>query len=234
MSLWEECVQPGASWSLNLKRGNRLRLIDVEGGANVPVLLYNRELFAERYNMPDTLKAQHTAHLTTRHALFSDMGRVLASIVADSVGWHDPLGGYTSAKSVGARYGVAGYQQHRNAWYRNTLDNLLTEAQRHGLGLRDLGPTVNFFSKVVVGSDGGMNFVTGHSKAGAAVELRAEMNLLVILDTNQHPLDPNPAYAPKPVRIEIEAGEPASYNDPCRQLCAENTRGYINTERYFL
>ena len=234
MSLWEECVPAGASWSLNLKRGNRLRLTDLEGGGNVAALFYNHECTAERYNMPDTVKAQHAAHLTAGHVLYSDMGRVLCSIVADSCGWHDPLAGYTNRKSVAAKYGEAGYQEHRNAWYRNTADNLATEAMRHGLGVRDLGPTVNFFSKVVVGPDGAMRFVESHSKPGSTVEIRAEMNLLVILDTGQHPLDPNPKYAPKPVRIEVLAGEPAGPGDPCRIACAENARGFINTERYFL
>ena len=66
------------------------------------------------------------------------------------------------------------------------------------------------------------------------VELRAEMNLLVILDTGRHPLDPNPQVAPKPVRIQVLAGEPAGPDDPCRLKCPENARGFINTERYFL
>jgi urea carboxylase-associated protein 2 len=234
MSLWEDYVQPGASWSLNLKRGNRLRLTDVEGAANVAALFYNRECPSERYNMPDSLKAQHTAHLTAGHALYSDMGRVLCSITGDTCGWHDPLCGYTNRKSVAAKYGEASYQHHRNQWHRNTLDNLLTEASRHGLGIRDLGPTVNFFSKVVVGPDGGMHFAEAHSKAGDFVELRAEMNLLVILDTGQHPLDPNPRYAPKLVRIEVLHGEPGGPDDACRTACPENNRGFINTERYFL
>ena len=212
MPLWEESVQPGASWSLNLKRGNRLRLLDVEGGANVAALFFNRECMTERYNMPDTLKAQHTAHLTAGHVLYSDMGRVLCSITADARGWHDPLCGFTS----------------------RTRNNLLTETARNGLGARDLGPTVNFFSKVTVATDGGMHFVEGHPRAGDFVELRAEMNLLVILDTGRHPLDPNPLHPPKAARIQVLAGEPAGPEDPCRLRCPENARGFINTERYFL
>ena len=212
MSLWQECVQPGASWSLNLKRGNRLRLHDLAGGASVAALFYNRECPTERYNMPDTLKAQHTAHLTAGHVLYSDMGRILCSITADSCGWHDPLCGFTS----------------------RSQDNLLTEALRNGLGMRDLGPTVNFFSKVVVADDGGMRFVEGHSRPGSFVELRAEMNLLIILDSGRHPLDPHLNLAPGPVRIEVLAGEPPSADDLCRVKCPENGRGFINTERYFL
>ena len=109
--LWEETVQAAASWSHVLKRGTCLRITDVDGGANVGALFYNFECPAERYNMPDTLKAQHIARLTKGFVLYSDMGRILCSIVEDTVGWHDPLGGCSSAALVRAKYGEARYQE---------------------------------------------------------------------------------------------------------------------------
>jgi urea carboxylase-associated protein 2 len=232
--LWEDTIAPGASWSIILRRGRIVRIHDPEGGANAAALFYNLDCMVERYNMPDTLKAQHTAHLTKGFVIYSDMGRVLCSITEDTCGWHDPLGGHNNAAAVAARYGAAPYQQHRNAWHRNTHDNFVQELMKYGLGIRDIGPTVNFFSKVQVAPDGSMNFVTGNSKPRDYVELRAEMNLLVILDTGQHPLDPNPHYAPKAVRFSILQAAPASADDPCRLTCPENARGFINTERYFL
>ncbi|HVW85505.1 MAG TPA: urea amidolyase associated protein UAAP1 [Bryobacteraceae bacterium] len=234
MSLWEDTIQGGASWSLILRRGRALRLEDIEGGANVAALFYNWDCPVERYNMPDTLKAQHTAHLTEGFVLYSDMGRILCSITGDSVGWHDPLGGANNAAAVAEKYGAANYQEHRNSWHRNTFDNFLQEAAKYGLGLRDIGPHVNFFSKVVVGDDGSMQFCPGNSKARDYIELRAEMDLLVILDTGQHSLDPNPRYAPKPARFSVDLVPPAGPDDPCRLSCPENARGFINTERYFL
>jgi uncharacterized protein YcgI (DUF1989 family) len=108
------------------------------------------------------------------------------------------------------------------------------EAMRYGLSVRDIGPNVNFFSKVVVDSDGSMKFVPGNSRPGSYVELRAEMNLLVIMDTGQHPLDPNPVYAPKPVKFSIARAAAVAANDPCRISRPENTRAFINTERLFL
>ncbi len=90
--LWEDTIQAGASWSLLLRRGNQLRIEDMEGGANVAALFYNFDCMVERYNMPDTLKAQHTARtLREGFVLYSDMGRILCSITDDSVGWHDPI-----------------------------------------------------------------------------------------------------------------------------------------------
>ena len=232
--LWGDTIAAGASWSLILRRGNELRIEDVEGSANVAALFYNFDCMVERYNMPDTLKAQHTAHLTKGFVLYSDMGRVLCSITDDSCGWHDPLGGCNSASTIARKYGESSYQEARNEWHRNSRDNMLQELMKYGLGTRDLGPTVNFFSKVRVDRDGGMAFVEGNSKAGDQVVLRAEMNLLVVLDTGQHPLDPNPNYAPRPVKFSISRAEKPGPDDPCRLKCRENGRGFVNTERYFL
>jgi uncharacterized protein len=232
--LWEDTIAPGASWSLILRRGKTLRIEDPEGGANVAALFYNFDCLVERYNMPDTLKAQHTAHLTKGFVIYSDMGRVLCSITEDTCGWHDPLGGYNDPALVAAKYGAASYQDFRNDWHRNTRDNFLQELMKYGLDIRDLGPSLDFFSKVRVDPDGSMNFVDGNSMPGDCVDLRAEMNLLVILDTGQHPLDANPQYAPKPAKFSIFQSAPAAADDPCRLKCPENTRGFINTERYFL
>src|SRR6478752_9157459 len=93
----EEALRGGQMWSRILRRGQTLRLTDVEGGAAVAALFYNAEDPSERYNMPDTLKAQHIARLTKGFVLYSDMGRVLCSITQDTVGWHDPIGGCSNA-----------------------------------------------------------------------------------------------------------------------------------------
>ena len=93
---------------------------------------------------------------------------------------------------------------------------------------------VNFFSRVDVGKDGTLNFVPDHSPAGSVVELRAEMNVLAILNTCQHPLDQNPVYAPRAVHVSIRRVAPAADDDLCRVSRPENSRGFILTERYFL
>src|SRR5258708_6244785 len=194
--LREETIPGGATWSHVLKRGTSLRIVDLEGGANVAAIFYNFECPVERYNMPDTLKAQHIARLTKGFVLYSDMGRILCSIIEDSVGWHDPIGGTSHAKLVSAKYGASTYQEHRNDYYKNGRDSLLIELGKWGLGPRDLVANVNFFSRVDVAEDGGMSFAHGNSKGGDYVELRSEMNVLAILNTCQHPLDPNPKYQP--------------------------------------
>jgi urea carboxylase-associated protein 2 len=232
--LWEETVQGGATWSHVLKRGTALRMTDVEGGANVGALFYNFECPVERYNMPDTLKAQHIARLTAGFVLYSDMGRVLCSITEDTVGWHDPIGGCSNASLVASRYGTGTYQELRNDCHKNAFDSFLVELGKWGLSPRDLTANVNFFSKVQVAQDGAMEYIPAHSPAGSYVDLRAEMNVLMILNTCQHPLDPNPKYEPKPVHLSIRRVPPPGPDDACRVSRPENGRGFTLTERYFL
>ena len=220
-------------WSGLVRRHTTLRLTDLEGGANVGLLAYHAAQPLERLNLPDTLKAQYTAKLTSGHVLMSDMGRVLLSITADSVGWHDPLGGHGDAELVRAKFGERTYQLGRNDWYRNAHDNFLIELGKNGLGARDLAANVNFFSRVDVDGDGRMAFHSGNSPIASHVDLRAEMDVLVVLNTCQHPLDRNPDYAPKPVRLSLRKSLPPSVDDLCRTFRAENTRSFALTERYY-
>jgi urea carboxylase-associated protein 2 len=219
-------------WSAVVSRGKTLRLTDLEGGANAGVLLYNADLTVERYNMPDTLKGQHIFHLHHPCCLHSDMGRVLASITADSTGWHDTVCGCSDAKLVAGKYGIKTYQAARNDFHRNGRDCFLIELAKWGLGPRDLVPNINFFSKVVADHDGRLTFVPGHSKAGDHVDLRFEMDTLVVLNTCQHPLDPDPNYHPRSVRLEVFRTPPPAADDPCRCSRPENERAFINTESY--
>ena len=232
--LWEEIIQAGASWSHVLKRGTALRITDLEGAANVGGIFYNFECPSERYNMPDTLKAQHIARLTKGFVLYSDMGRILVSLIGDSVGWHDPIGGTSNRKIVETKYGSSSYQQDRNDYHKNGRDSFLVELGKWGLGPRDLMANVNFFSRVDVADDGTMSFIPGNSKPDDSVDLRAEMNVLVLLNTCQHPLDPNPEYRPKPVQVSIRQVAAPAMDDICRISRAENGRGFTLTERYFL
>jgi len=232
--LFEETLHPGAAWSHILKRGTALRLTDLEGGANVGAIFYNADCPVERLNIPDTLKAQHIARLTQGFVLYSDMGRILCSLTADSLGWHDALAGCSDAAAVKAKYGEARYQECRNDFHRNARDSFLIDLEKYGLGPRDLSPNINLFSKVAVSDDGAMTYTEGHSQPGSFVELRAEMNVLIILNSCPHPLDPSPRYAPRPVHLSLRRVPPPAADDACRVSRPENGRGFVLTERYFL
>ena len=231
--LVDEPLRGGQMWSRVLKRGQVLRITDVEGGGAVAALLFNADRPLERYNMPDTLKAQHIARITTGNVLYSDMGRVLCSVVADSCGWHDTITGLESSAASLKKYGPGDYQALRNDWHRNSRDNLLVELAKYGLGKRDFGPNLNLFVKVAPDAEGKLGWVPGNSKPGAFIELRSEMNTLVLLSNTPHPLDPAPAYRAKPVHLGIRVSGPVASDDPCRVSCPENERGFLLTEAYF-
>ena len=230
--LYADTLPGGKHWSLVMRRGARLRLIDVEGGANVGMLLYNSTNPFERYNAPDTLKGQHTFKLTKGHCLYSDMGRIFCSIVEDTAGWHDSVCGNSTAAMVRTRWGETSYQVQRNDWQQNGRDSFLVEAAKYGLTRRDLAANINWFSKVAAADDGTLAFDPAGSFAGAEVVLRFEMDTLVLLHTCPHPLNPSPAYPVKPVRYEIHAGEPAAADDVCRFAAPENGRGFENNRIY--
>ncbi|KAF0844463.1 hypothetical protein FNL37_1913 [Methylovorus glucosotrophus] len=232
--LWEETIPGGNHWSGLIRRGTALRITDLEGGANLAALFYNPEDKLERYNMPDSLKAQHTAYLTTGHVCYSDMGRVMCSIIGDSVGWHDTFSGVTDAAMIEGQYGKATFQTHRNAMHRSGKDGLLIELAKYGLGKRDLVANVNFFSKAVPDDNGALSFVAGHSKAGDYVDVRFDMNVLLVLSAAPHPLDPATEYKPAAVKLTAWYAGAAAPDDVCRTQCEQNARGFINTERYYL
>jgi len=231
--LWEETIPGGTHWSGLIRRGTALRITDMEGGANLSALFYNQEDKLERYNMPDTLKAQHTAFLTKGNVCYSDMGRVMCSFIGDSVGWHDTMCGISDAKLIEQKYGVANYQKHRNDMYRSAKDGLLIELAKHGLGQRDLVANVNLFSKVSANDNGGLVFNAGNSKAGDVVDLRFDMNVLVVLSTAPHPLDTATTYKPSDVLLTAWHAGHAAEDDVCRNSCEQNQRGFINTERFY-
>ena len=112
---------------------------------------------------------------------------------------------------------------------------MLVELGKYGLGKRDLVANINFFSKVVVDDAGAMRLAAGHSRAGQYVDLRFEMDTLVVLHAGPHPLAPAPAYAPAGVRLQaLPRARRRAADDPCRTRCPENERGFINTERLYL
>lgn len=228
----EETLPGGGHRSFVLKRGQLLRLTDLSGGANVSLTMLNGHEKTERLNLPDSLKCQHTAKLTRGHCLYSDMGRVLAAITADTCGWSDSFGGVLNKEEVAEKYGQGRFQELRNGFYRNGVDNLLVELGKWGLGLSDLLMTLNLFSRVDVDADGQFRFVLGHSKPGDYIELYAPMDTLVVLTALQHPMDPNPDYAPKPLKLTWMHAD-ASVAAHCRTSRPENERGFINTDRLF-
>lgn len=229
--LWEVHLPGGCHWSGVIRQGMTLRLIDLEGCANAAVLFFNSEEKLERFNMADTLKTQHTFRLTSGHACHSDMGRIFCCITSDTAGWHDAVCGLSDSCLIQAKYGVARYQECRNAMYRSGLDGMLIELGKWGLGMRDVVPNINFFSKVTADDDGKLTFHPEHTKPGDYVDLAFEMDTLVIISAAPHPLDTRERYQPGAVELAIFVTPPVSVT-ACSAI-PENARGLENTRRFY-
>jgi urea carboxylase-associated protein 2 len=232
--LYTDQLAAACHWSLRMHRGTALRLIDIEGGANVGMLFYNPENLLERYNAPDTLKCQHTFKLTRGNCLYSDMGRIFCSITDDSVGWHETVCGNTTKAMVAKKWDDHSYQQYQNDWQQNGYNSFLVELAKYGLGKRDMAANVNFFSKVEVNAAGDLQYVPDNSAAGDYVELRFEMDTLVLLHTCPHPLNPAGEYPRKAIRYEIREAAAVNDDDACLTSRPENSRGFANNHIYHL
>ena len=226
---------PGnAHWSLEMRRGSMMRLTDIDGGANVGMLFYNPRNLLERYNAPDTLKCQHTFKLQRGNCLYSDMGRIFASIIEDDNHWHDTVCGNSNAALVEQKWGKRDYQTQRNDWLQNGYDAFLVELAKYGLGPADMAANMNWFSKVVSDDAGNIQLDTNASKPGQQVTLRFEMDTLVVLHTCPHPLDNAEHYPFKAVSIELGKADPVSDDDYCKNFRPENQRGFMNNHLYYL
>ncbi|WP_026472462.1 urea amidolyase associated protein UAAP1 [Alkanindiges illinoisensis] len=235
--LWYERLPGGHHWSGRVRRGTVLQFKAEASNANLSVLFFNAEEKLERYNMPDTLKAQHTAFLTAGHVCYSDMGRVMCSIIRDDTGWIDTLCGVADASQIQAQYGSKTFGDARNAMFRNGRDGFLVEMEKWGLGQQDLVANINLFSKVSADdhddNQGALVWAEQHSKADNIIELRFEMETLLILSSAPHPLNPATIYQPADISITAYKANPIAPDDLCRNSCPQNQRGFANNARYF-
>ena len=188
-------VQPGGDWSRIIKRGQVLRLVDLEGTQAVDFLCYNAADPAERYNAADTMKINGSLFIGKGTRLYSDMGNVMFRVIDDSCGRHDTIGGCCSRESNRVRYGVAEGP--------NCRDNFLRELAKHGMGPKDLVANVNFFMYVPVGEKGEMDMGPGISKAGDYVDLRAERDVLAVISNCPQINNPVNDYNPTPIRVMV-------------------------------
>ncbi|MGH3248766.1 MAG: urea amidolyase associated protein UAAP1 [Trebonia sp.] len=221
---WAETVAGGNYTHKVVARGTRIRLEDVTGEACAHVLLYNALEPWERLNVADTVKIGWQAYLTASHPLLSGDGRVLATIVGDDSRQHDALCGTSTAAANQAKYGDSA-PQGRSPSGRELL---VLAAAKHGLAPRDLPPSVSFFKGVTVNGDGSLKF-TGGAGPGRAVELLAELPLIILIANVPHPVDPRPAYPCGPLRVH---GWRSAPTDPRPDATPETHRAYLNTADY--
>jgi urea carboxylase-associated protein 2 len=227
--VWDETLEAGGYAARQIARGSRLRLTDLTGDACVSLLVFNAERTSERLNIADTVKVQWNAYLGQGKLLLSDMGRVLASLEADTAQTHDAFCGASNQASNARKYGDGcNHGTHPNARDRFSLG-----VAKFGLGRRDIHPCLNLFKGVTIAQGGETVLEVGPHAPDRFVTLRAEMDLIVVIANCPHVLDPRPDYRAGLVRATAWRGPVTPMDDPIRNATPEGLRAFQNVEDYF-
>jgi urea carboxylase-associated protein 1 len=192
-------VEAGDPFLFEIGKGHTIRIIDLEGNQAVDTLFYNAHDYADRYSAQDTIREQGNIYLTTGTRLISSKGNVLLTITADTCGRHDTLGGACATESNMVRYDLS--KGHMHACRQSFLKGIGEWGR--GLEKRDIASNINFFMNVPVTPEGGLTFEDGVSDAGKYVELRAEMDVLMVISNCPQLNNPCNGYNPTPVQILI-------------------------------
>ena len=199
----DDVVPARAAWSGVVRAGQVLRIVDLGGNQAVDCLLYRADDPSERYSAADTISAQGNIFLIEGTVLRSNEGNPMMTVVGTTCAYHDTIGGACSRESNTLRYG------HHTAHQHACVDNFLDEGMRHGLAKRDLVSNINWFMNVPVGADGTLGIVDGISAPGLTVDLRAEMDVLVVISNCPQINNPCNGFDPTPIGIQVFEGVPS-------------------------
>ena len=197
---YREIVPSGVYWMHTVRKGDVFRILDCEGNQSADTLFFNADDPAERYSVTDTIREQGNVYVTLGSVLRSDLGRPMMTITADTVGRHDTLGGACAGESNTVRYALEKKSMH------SCRDNYLLAVAgnpHYGLTKRDISHNINFFMNVPVTAAGGLTFEDGLSAPGKYVEMRADMNVIVLISNCPQLNNPCNAYNPTPIEVLI-------------------------------
>ena len=225
--VWAERVAGGGYVHRVLAAGTTVQLTDVDGDACAHVLLYNADMPWERLNIADTVKVQWQVYTGSGQLLLSDQGRVLASVVHAESGFHDAVFGASTQARNEERYGDGSPQGPSPAG----RELFVLGAAKHGLGRRDVPPSISFFQGVRIDEHGTAQFV-GSAGPGTQVVLRAEMPIVILVANAAHPLDPRPEYVSTPLEVVAWRGAATGPDDPLWTATPEGRRAFENTQDY--
>jgi urea carboxylase-associated protein 1 len=195
--LLDEVVPARAPWSQIVRKGQTLRIVDLEGNQAVDFLMYALADDAERYSAQDTMAAQGNIFLRQGSVLLSNEGRPMATVTATNVAYHDTIGGACSCESNTLRYGHHTKSQHA------CVENFLQANAQGGRGKRDMVSNINWFMNVPVEADGALGIVDGISAPGLFVEIRAQMDLVCVVSNCPQINNPCNGFNPTPVRMIV-------------------------------
>ncbi len=224
----DEILPGGARWSKIIKRGDTIRISTEDGKGSLSALFYNADNTAERFNSADTVKIQWNAFLGKGKVLFSELGHVLFSITEDTTGGLlDTIAGMSNPRILKERFGEGDFEHIRNAYYKSDRENFLVELGKYGMGKRDIMPCLNLFRKVDVKEGSRLVLSDKRPEPGSYIELRAEMNVLLVLSNTPHVMEEG-KYDPSDVQLTLHKAKAAEI-----EFSPEAKRGFENNTRYF-
>lgn len=193
-------VDAGDYYIGTVKKGQTLRIVDLKGNQAADTLFFNAAAPAERYSAGDTIREQGNVYLTTGSKLRSNDNRVMLQIIADTCGRHDTLGGACATESNTVRYDLEKRYMHacRDSWML-----AIAEHPEYGISKRDISHNINFFMNVPVTESGGLTFEDGISAPGKYVEMKAHMDVLVLISNCPQLNNPCNGYDPTPVEVLV-------------------------------
>ena len=197
---YREIVPAGRYWMHTVKKGQTFRIFDIEGNQAADTLFFNAADPHERYSATDTIREQGNVYLTAGTVLMSDLCNPMLTITADTVGRHDTLGGACATESNTVRYALEKKSMHA---CRDSYLLAVAENEHYGLDKRDIGHNINFFMNVPVTPQGGLTFEDGLSAPGKYVEMRADMDVIVLISNCPQLNNPCNAYNPTPIEVLI-------------------------------
>ncbi|MBA3026812.1 MAG: DUF1989 domain-containing protein [Sulfurimonas sp.] len=231
--LLDEVIPGGAKWSKIIKRGHTLRITTKDGLGSLSAMFYNADNTAERFNSADTVKLQHNAYFCKGRVLYSELGRVLLSITEDTTeGFFDAIAGISNPRLVKKNFGEGDFEHIRNRYYKSDRENFLIELGKYGMGKRDMIPAINFFRKVDIKEGSKLELSSARPKPESYIELRAEMNVLLVLSNTPHVMEEG-KYNPSDVQVTLYTGAPVAEDDFCMNFSPQSQRAFINNARYF-
>ncbi len=196
-AVYDFLIPANKPWSRVVRKGQILRIIDLEGQQAVDTLFYNAQDTSERYSAQDTIQAQNAPYVSTGTRLISNMGRVMATVVADTCGRHDTSAGACSCEANTVRFG------HHTRYMHACRENFIIEVARLGMTKRDIVPNINFFMNVPIEADGRLAIVDGVSSPGDHVDILAAMDVIAVISNCPQVNNPCNGFNPTPVRVLV-------------------------------
>lgn len=229
----DETLPGGARWSKVIKRGDTLRITTEDGLGSLSAMFYNADNTSERFNSADTVKLQHNAYFCKGRVLYSEQGRVLFSITEDTTdGLLDAIAGINNPRIIKERFGEGDFENLRNRYYKSDRENFLVELGKYGMGKRDMIQAINFFRRVDVVDGSKLELSSERPKPLSYIELRAEMNILLLLSNTPHVMESG-EYKPSDIQLTLCKSKPIADDDLCLSFSPQSQRAFTNNARYF-